>query len=157
MTTTPRHDHELVELFDRFWHDLRRRDDRTEFAECEHCGRAVRWVSNIGSRLGSSLQIVARPVATSVGYDAEEHRGLVAVFTDRTGFTVSRSTDPSELEGAFLYRCHWDVCEPARQLRDRLHRERHGSSARAAIDDMGDAVHRYAQWRRLRGARLPGQ
>lgn len=147
----PPTDTELAELFDRLWHDLRRRDDRTEFHECEHCGRPVRWVANIGSKLGSSLQIVARPVTTGACFDAASHHGLVAVFTDRTGFTVSRFTARDEVEGAFLYACHWDVCEDARRVRDRLHRERYGS--RRDDDDLvaeSDVLLRYEQWRRQR-------
>jgi hypothetical protein len=97
----------------------------------------------------SSLQIVARPVATAALFDAEAHHGLVAVYTDRTGFTISRFTTAAELEGTFLYRCHWDVCEDARRVRDRLHRERYG------FEDTPDApaahvVHRYDAWRRQR-------
>lgn len=145
-------DAELVELFDRLWHDLRRRDDRSEFQECEHCGRAVRWIANIGSKIGSSLQIVARPITTAAFFDAAEHHGLVAVFTDRTGFTTSRFTSRDDVEGAFLYPCHWDVCEDARRVRDRLHRERWGSSSSddALVPDP-DVITRYERWRRSRG------
>lgn len=140
----------LVELFDRLWNDPRRRDDRSEFHECEHCGRAVRWIVNTGSRLGSSLPIIARPVSTAACFDAGEHVGLVAVFTDRTGFTVPRSTTPDDIEGAFLYRCHWDVCDDARRLRDRLHRER-GGGAGGDLDGDCELVRRYGAWRqRLR-------
>jgi hypothetical protein len=144
-------DAELVELFDRLWQDLRRRDDRSEFHECEHCGRAVRWVANIGSRIGSSLQIVCRPVTTAAFYDPAVHHGLVAVFTDRTGFSVSRFTSADEVEGAFLYPCHWDVCDDARRVRDRMHRARWGS--RAGDDDLApdpEVVSRYELWRRTR-------
>lgn len=143
-------DEQLVELFDRLWHDLRRRDDRSDFSECEHCGRAVRWVANLGSRLGSSLQIVARPVTTAPFYDAETHQGLVAVFTDRTGFTVSRFTPADEVEGAFLYPCHWDVCEEARRFRDRLHRARYGTRRDDDLHPAGEALLRYEQWRHAR-------
>ena len=143
-------DAELVELFDRLWHDLRRRDDRSDFHECEHCGRAVRWIANVGSRIGSSLQIVARPVTTAACFDPEEHHGLVAVFTDRTGFSVSRFTSRDELEGAFLYACHWDVCDDARAVRDRLHRERWGSRRDDELVADSDVLLRYEQWRRSR-------
>lgn len=143
-------DAQLVELFDRLWHDLRRRDDRSDFRECEHCGRAVRWIANVGSRIGSSLQIVARPVTTSAFFDAEHHAGLVAVFTDRTGFTVSRFTPRDEVEGAFLYPCHWDVCEDARRVRDRLHRARWGSRGDDDPSFGSDVLLRYEEWRRAR-------
>ena len=148
-TPTPS-DAQLVELFDRLWNDASRRDDRSEFQECDSCGRAVRWIANIGSRLGSSLQIVARPVTTAAFFDPGEHHGLVAVFADRTGFTVSRFTPVDEIEGAFLYRCHWDVCEDARRLRDRLHRQRYGSRDDEAADADPDILLRYEQWRRER-------
>lgn len=140
-------DAELVELHDRLWNDLRCRDDRSEFFECEHCGAAVRWIANLGSRLGSSMQIVARPVATAAFFDPEAHHGLVAVYTDRTGFTVSRQTPRDEVEGAFLYRCHWDTCELAKEVRDRLHRERRGVERVEQPEPMLD---RYASWRRDR-------
>lgn len=144
-------DVQLTELFDRLWNDQRRRDDRSEFQECEHCGRAVRWVANLASRFGSSLQIVARPVTTSAFFDASEHHGLVAVYADRTGFTVSRHTPADEVEGAFLYRCHWDVCEDARLLRDRLHRERYGSHRDdEGLDPAADLLLRYRFWREQR-------
>jgi hypothetical protein len=144
-------DAELVELFDRLWHDPRRRDDRSEFFECEHCGRAVRWVANLGSRTRSSIQVVARPVTTAAFFDPAAHHGLVAVFTDRTGFTLSRFTERDDVEDAFLYACHWDVCDDARRVRDRMHRERYGSrddSDELAATD--DAVLRYREWRRAR-------
>ena len=143
-------DAELVELFDRLWHDLRRRDDRSEFAECPSCGRAVRWIANLGSATGSAMQIVARPVATSAFYDPGAHAGLVAVFTDRTGFTVSRFTPADEVEGAFLYPCHWDVCEFASRERERIGRERRSRGAHHAVDGAApdpDAVRRYEAWR----------
>ena len=94
----PVDDARFVELFDRLWNDLRRRDDRSEFSECEACGRAVRWVINLGSAWGGNIQIVARPVATAALYDPQQHAGLVAVFTDRTGFTVSRFTPVDEVD-----------------------------------------------------------
>jgi hypothetical protein len=137
-----------IELFDRLWNDLRRRDDRSEFSECASCGRAVRWVVNLGSAWGGTIQIVAKPVTTAAFYDPEQHAGLVAVFTDRTGFTVSRFTPSDEVEAAFLYPCHWDVCDHARSERDRISRERR--AAAAPIDDDltpdVDAVLRYARW-----------
>lgn len=149
-------DAELVELFDRLWNDLRRRDDRSEFSECVACGRAVRWVANLGSATASSIQIVARPVVTAAFYDPTEHAGLVAVFTDRTGFTVSRFTPADEVEDAFLYPCHWDVCDHARSERDRISRERRAAnfSSRETRDTDAeiDAVLRYRAWR---DARLP--
>ena len=142
-------DAQLIELHDRLWNDPRRRDDRAEFFECEHCGSPVRWVANIGSQRRSSLQIVARCVATAALFDPGAHAGMIAVFTDRTGFTVSRFTQADDIEGAFLYRCHWDVCGDARRIRDRIHRERYG----APTPDLGtepdpDVVDRYAAWRR---------
>lgn len=140
-------DVQLVELFDRLWNDPRRRDDRAEFSECDSCGRAVRWVANIGSRRGSSLQIVARPVTTAAFFDAVVHRGLVAVFRDRTGFSVSRFTTSDDVGDAFLYRCHWDVCADAARLRDRLHRDRYGlESGDEGLAPAPDAVRRYQQW-----------
>lgn len=151
MATPPTHA-QLDELFDRLWNDERRRDDRSQFSECEFCARPLRWVVNIGSRRGSSMQIVARPVTTSMFFDPTTHHGLVAVFTDRTGFTVSRFTTVDEVEGAFLYQCHWDVCEDAARVRDRLHRDRYGTYS--MDDDLAsapDSVHRYEQW--LRGRR----
>lgn len=144
----PPTDTELADLFDALWNDVRRRDDRSEFAECESCGRAVRWVVNLGSAWGGNIQIVARPVTTSAFYDPEVHAGLVAVFTDRTGFTVSRFTPADEVESAFLYPCHWDVCEHARRERDRISRERRAAFA-PIEDDLTpdvDAVLRYARW-----------
>lgn len=141
---------ELDELFDRLWNDPRRHDDRSEFSECEHCARAVRWVANLGSRRGSSLQVVARPVTTSTWFEPGEHHGLVAVFADRTGFTVSRSTTADEVDGAFLYPCHWDVCEDARRIRDRIHRDRYGTSQEHSPAPERDVVLRYHQWRRAR-------
>ena len=137
-------------MFDRLWHDQRRKDDRSEFFECEHCARAVRWIANVGSRRGSSLQIVARPVTTAAFFRPQEPHGLVAVFADRTGFTVSRFTPVDEVEGAFLYACHWDVCEQAARLRDRLHRERYGSRVDDDVVAEGEAISRYEQWRRER-------
>ena len=148
----PPTDTELVELFDRLWNDLRRRDDRSEFTECEACGRAVRWVVNLGSAWGGNIQIVARPVTTAAFYDPEQHAGLVAVFTDRTGFTVSRFTPADEVEAAFLYPCHWDVCDHARRERDRISQERRAAAAPVDGDlapDV-DAVLRYARWRESR-------
>ena len=148
MPARPPSDAELVELFDKLWNDLRRRDDRSEFAECEACGRAVRWVVNLGSAWGGNIQIVARPVATAAFYDPEQHAGLVAVFTDRTGFTVSRFTPADEVEGAFLYPCHCDVCDHARSERDRISRERRAALAPLEGDlapDV-DAVLRYSRW-----------
>ncbi len=142
-------DAELVELFDKLWNDLRRRDDRSEFSECAACGRAVRWIVNLGSARLGRIQIVARPVATAAFYDPATHAGLVAVFTDRTGFTVSRFTPADEVEGAFLYPCHWDVCEHARTERDRISRERRAAAAPVvdALDPDPRVVLRYAAWR----------
>jgi hypothetical protein len=144
---------ELVELFDRLWHDLRRRDDRSEFSECEACGRAVRWVANLGSATGGAIQIVARPVATAAFYEPERHAGLVAVFTDRTGFTVSRFTPADEVDDAFLYPCHWDVCDHARRERDRISAERRARTAASAdpLEPHWDVMRRYAEWRESRG------
>ena len=143
-----REDARFVELFDRLWNDLRRRDDRSEFSECESCGRAVRWIVNLGSAWGGNIQIVAKPVTTAAFYDPEAHAGLVAVFTDRTGFTVSRFTPTDEVETAFLYPCHWDVCDHARSERDRISAERRAAFA-PLEDDLApdvDAVLRYARW-----------
>ena len=144
-------DAELVELFDRLWNDLRRRDDRSEFSECASCGRAVRWIANLGSATGGAMQIVARPITTSAFYDPAAHAGLVAVFTDRTGFTVSRFTPADEVEGAFLYPCHWDVCEFAARERERIGRERRASqAAQRAVDGQApdpDVIRRYQAWR----------
>lgn len=145
-------DAQLEELHDRLWHDLRRRDDRTEFSECESCGRAVRWVANLGSATGGNIQLVARPLVTATAlYDASRHAGLVAVFTDRTGFTVSRFTTRDELDGAFLYECHWDVCEHARSERDRIsaRRRRPSRDPEGGFAEL-EAVDRYASWRRGR-------
>jgi hypothetical protein len=152
MVPTPPTESELVELFDRLWNDLRRRDDRSEFLECDHCGRAIRWIANLASPYRSSLQIVARPVTTSMFYEPAEHHGLVAVFTDRTGFTVSRFTEHDEVDGAFLYPCHWDVCEDAKRTRNRLHRERYGPRPgdEDELEPTSDAVLRYEQWLRAR-------
>jgi len=148
MAADPMTDAEHVALFDRLWGDERRRDDRSEFHECEHCGRAVRWISNSASRVGSSLQIVARPVTTSTWFDTGSHLGLIAVFPNRTGFTVSRAHTSDDLVGAFLYRCHWDVCVDAKRIRDRMHRERYGAPADAGeLDAAPDVVRRYAEWR----------
>lgn len=146
----PPTDAELVELFDRLWHDLRRRAD---FSECSACGRAVRWVANLGSARGGAIQIVARPVATAALYDPERHAGLVAVYTDRTGFTVSRFTPRDEVEGAFLYPCHWDVCDHARRERDRISSER-AKVSHPELDELApdpDVVRRYAAWLEARG------
>ena len=145
----PPTDAELVDLFDHLWNDLRRRDDRSEFSECVSCGRPVRWVVNLGSARGGAIQIVARPVATAALYEPERHAGLVAVFTDRTGFTVSRFTPADEVEGAFLYPCHWDVCEHARRERDRISSER-AKVSHPELDPLApdpDVVRRYAAWR----------
>lgn len=144
---------ELVELYDRLWSDPRRRDDRSDFQECEACGAAVRWIHNLGSRFGSSLQIVARPVTTAARIDPAQHRGMVAVFDDRTGFTIGRDVTVDELDDAFVYRCHWDECEHARRVRDRMHRERNGDLPRELDDDLEpdpDVVRRYDAWRRSR-------
>lgn len=151
-------DTELVDLHDRLWHDPRRRDDRSEFQECESCGRAVRWIANLGSRTGGNMQIVARPVTTAAWFDPDAHAGLVAVFVDRTGFTVSRATDPDEIDTAFLYQCHWDVCEQSRLERDRISSTRRRTALRQPDaandeDDGGgrlDALLRYAAWRESR-------
>lgn len=148
-------DAQLVELHDRLWNDPRRRDDRSEFFECEHCGGAIRWIANLGSRRGSSIQVIARPISTAACFSPSEHAGLVAVFRDRTGFTVSRFTAREDIEDALLYRCHWDACDEARRVRDRIHRERnphstHALRVRADAEDSApddDALLRYAQWR----------
>ena len=148
---SPTTDAERVELFDQLWNDLRRRDDRSEFFECEHCGRPIRWIRNIGSSTSSSLQIVAHPITTGRWFEPEQHAGLVAVFVDRTGFTIGRSIERDEIEDAFLYPCHWDVCTDARRIRDRLHRERvAGASLRGEEDLVPDpeVMRRYVQWRR---------
>jgi hypothetical protein len=145
-------DAELVELHDRLWNDPRSRDDRSQFFECDACGGPIRWIANLGSARGGSIQVVARPVATAAFFDPFLHAGLVAVWPDRTGFTVGRATEASEVDGAFLYRCHWDTCDHARALRDRMSRERTRSNAAAAavaVDDEVDPelVRRYAAWR----------
>jgi len=148
---SPSTEHELDRLHDRLWSDPRRCDDRTQFTECEHCGRAVRWVANLGSRLGSSLQVIARPLTTAAFFDPNVHHGLVAVFTDRTGFTIGRFTTADDVGDALLYRCHWDVCDRAALMRDRLHRERYG--AWGPIEQPSttlDALNRYARWRNER-------
>lgn len=148
MDRTAPTDAQLAELHDRLWHDVRRRDDRTEFSECDHCGRAVRWVANLGSAVGGNIQLVARPLVTSSAlYDPALHAGLVAVFTDRTGFTVSRFTTRDELDGAFLYECHWDVCEHARRERDRISAERRRPlrDPEQGWDEL-EALDRYAAW-----------
>lgn len=152
MDRPPPTDAQLAQLHDRLWHDLRRRDDRTEFAECDSCGRAVRWVANLGSATGGNIQLVARPLVTSAAlYEPTRHAGLVAVFTDRTGFTVSRFTTREEVDGAFLYECHWDICEHARQERDRISAQRRHPARDAEQDfEALDAVDRYAAWRRGR-------
>lgn len=145
-------DAQLAQLYDRLWHDPRRRDDRTRFSECDACGRAVRWIANLGSGSGGNLQLVARPLVTSaVLYEPDRHAGLVAVFPDRTGFTVSRFTAREDLDGAFLYECHWDVCEHARQERDRISARRRRAACDAEQDfEALEAVDRYAAWRRHR-------
>jgi hypothetical protein len=150
--TRPPTDTELVEMHDRLWNDPRRRDDRSEFHECESCGRAVRWIANLGSRTGGNIQVVARPVTTAAFFDPAAHAGLIAVFTDRTGFTVSRATERAEVDQAFLYQCHWDVCEQSRMMRDRISRERRGIRSETDPDADGrlDAMHRYTAWRRSR-------
>ncbi|MCW2924249.1 MAG: hypothetical protein JWM98_1653 [Thermoleophilia bacterium] len=155
MDPTAPEDAALAAMFDRLWGDARRRADRSDFTECESCARAVRWVANLGSRRGSSLQVVARPVTTAAFFDPVAHAGLVAVFRDGTGFTVGRFTTRDDVEDAFLYRCHWDVCDHAASVRDRLHRERYGSAGADAQPGTthGDALHRYTQWRRDRDGR----
>jgi hypothetical protein len=145
-------DAELVELHDRLWNDPRRRDDRSAFFECDACGRAVRWVANLGSATGSSIQVVTRPVATAATFDRDLHAGLVAVWPDRSGFTISRADDRDELDGALLYRCHWDVCADARRLRDRIARERgsrHAAGHAPGVDPEPDPelLRRYVAWR----------
>ncbi|MCW2928710.1 MAG: hypothetical protein JWM86_2678 [Thermoleophilia bacterium] len=146
---------ELAELYDRLWRDERRRDDRSNFQECESCGAAVRWIHNLGSRFGSNIQIVARPHSTAARLDPAEHLGKVAVFTDRTGFTIGRDVTADELEDAFVYDCHWDVCDHARTVRDRMHRERTGRDQPepvSATDPDPDLVRRYEAWRSEREA-----
>lgn len=140
-------DSELARLHDRLWNDPRRRDDRSEFHECEECGRAIRWIVNLGSPTGGNIQVVARPVTTAAHLDLAQHAGLVAVWPDRTGFTLSTHTDPAEVDGAFLYECHWDVCEHARAVRDRMSRAR--SRPRLDVDPELDPelVRRYVAWR----------
>ncbi|MCB0878075.1 MAG: hypothetical protein KDC46_03745 [Thermoleophilia bacterium] len=145
-------DAELVELHDRLWNDPRRRDDRSEFHECDACGRAVRWIANLGSAIGSSLPIVARPVATAATFDTVAHAGFVAVYVDRTGFTIPRGTSRDELDDAFVYRCHWDVCEHARRTRDRLSSARDRAFEASPDPESADpdAVRRYIAWRESR-------
>ncbi len=110
----------------------------------------MRWIANLASGRGSSLQVVAQPVATAATYDEVAHAGLVAVYVDRTGFTVPRGTTRDELDGALLYRCHWDVCADARRTRDRMSAERRrgDESTRESVDPIDeDALRRYAAWR----------
>jgi hypothetical protein len=150
MTRRTPTDAELVELHDRLWNDPRRRDDRSEFHECASCGRAVRWIANLASGHGSSMQVVARPVTTAALFDPAAHAGLVAVFTDRTGFTVGAGTSPHDIEDAFLYQCHWDVCDDARRTRDRIAGDRRralDADIHAQSDADQDVVRRYALWR----------
>jgi hypothetical protein len=148
-TRRPPTDAELVELHDRLWNDPRRRDDRTEFHECDGCGRAVRWIVNLGSATGGSIPIVARPVGSAASFDPVAHAGLVAVWPDRTGFTIPRAIEPDELEHALLYRCHWDACDHARVVRDRLgrHRTRRVEHADAHGELDPQLLDRYAAWR----------
>lgn len=143
-------DAELVELHDRLWNDPRSRDDRSEFQECDDCGAPVRWIVNLGSAVGSAIQVVARPVASAAFFDADAHAGLVAVWPDRAGFTVGRATEPEEVDGSFLYRCHWDTCDAARRTRDRISRERAARRPFAADHDPEqdpELLRRYAAWR----------
>lgn len=134
--------------------DPRRSADRAA-VRCENCGRYVRWIENVlATRIGGRMQIEARVVATGTWFEASEHRGLVAVFADGTGFTVSRFTPADAVDGALLYRCHWDVCEVAAQERDAISRERAQRKARAEMREAGErfaqGAERYADWLRNR-------
>lgn len=119
---------------------------------CEHCGREVRWVRNLGGRRhDSALQVLDARAASTAAFEADVHRGLVAVYQDGTGFTVSRHTTWVSLEGASLHHCHWDVCAGARADRDRISRERAvlGYAARpvwrrSAAPDRAEAADRAA-------------
>lgn len=127
--------------------DLRSQDDRTGSHPCEHCERPARWIRNrAGSRDDSMLPIIARAVVSALHLDPERHAGMVAVFADRSGFTIARSTRASEVEGAWLYHCHWDGCDYARARRDRFARPRPTSDPAPSAD----AVHLYDAWRRAR-------
>ena len=91
------------------------------------------------------LAIVARVVLSGVHLDLDRHAGMVAVFPDRSGFTIGRLTRAVQVEGAWLYRCHWDVCDLARARRDRC--------ARPPIRYPGpsvELVHLYDAWLRTR-------
>lgn len=97
------------------------------------------------------MQIVAQVVATSQWFEASEHRGLVAVFENGTGFTVSRFTPEPSVDGSWLYRCHWDVCDAAaaeRDARSKLGAERRaGARHREYVRQFDAAAARYHQWR----------
>ncbi len=143
-----------VAAFDSMTNDPRRAADRAA-ARCEHCGRYVRWIENIMAvREGGRMQIEARVVASDAWFEASEHRGLVAVFADGTGFTVSRFTPADAIEGALLYRCHWDVCEVAEAERNTISRDRALKRARAERREAGErfaaGADRYEQWLRTR-------
>jgi hypothetical protein len=145
---------ELEQLHDRLWNDPRRRDDRTQFHECDSCGAAVRWIANLGSDRGGSMPIVTGVVATAATWDPLVHAGLVAVLRDRTGFTVSRTTTRDELDDALLYRCHWDSCAHAREERDRIagERQRTASADPHPAAEHPDALRRYEAWLRERSS-----
>lgn len=136
-------------------HDDPRRAADRDAPRCEHCGRFVRWIENSrASREGARMQIEARMVAPDTWFEAGEHRGMVAVFRDGSGFTVSRFTPASAVEGAWLYRCHWDVCDAAASERDALSRVYSKRRARAERHEaevrFHEAVDRYAHWRHTR-------
>lgn len=142
----------LVE--DRIWSDPRSQDDRAQFHECEHCGRPIRWIENLGSELGGNLPIVARPVTSGLWFDADRHRRLIAVYPDRTGFAVARTDTRELLDGTVLYACHWDVCDDARRVRDRLSRRREllDRAHEGGIEPDPEVVRRYDAWRRDSGS-----
>ena len=130
-------------------HDDPRRAADRDAARCDHCGRFVRWIENVrASRDGARMQIEARMIAPDTWFETGEHRGMVAVFTDGTGFTVSRFTTGSAVEGAWLYRCHWDVCDAKSRA---YTRRRARAERREAEVKFHEAVDRYTQWRSTRG------
>lgn len=140
----------MADALDTDWDDPRARDDRTAFFECEHCGDAVRWITLLDSERGRNLQVTARPVARGRWFDPRVHLGLVAVLPDRTGFTVGRFELREDLEDTVLYRCHWDTCDGARAMRDRIagQRSRLATEGDGAFDHEDEVVLRYEQWRR---------
>jgi hypothetical protein len=102
------------------------------------------------------MPLVARAPTSARARDPHLCRGLVAVYADACGFTVGASTTADELHDAWLYQCHWDVCEHAATERDRWTRQRASVDADASELD-GPALaahHRYAAWRNEQAASL---